>query len=176
MENTMDHKSLKQELLKQARNAFETASTLHVNERIEVYIDNGVVKSSDVLAEDEEIVYSPSRILCYQIYGYDYLEEEIKTWIDYARVIQQPSDEAPLQEPTDIEKSVRELINTLAKQAGVNSDEVSSYEVFANLPVTLLGTIEQEIIEYWWSANEEENGKKLALTQIEEALKSYVQK
>ena len=64
----MDQDTLKQELLKHARNAFETASTLHVNERIEVYINNGIVKTSDALAEDEEIVYSPSRILCYQIY------------------------------------------------------------------------------------------------------------
>jgi len=42
--------------------------------------------------------------------------------------------------------------------------------VFANLPVNLLGSIEQQIIEYWWSAKEEENGKKLATTQISEAL------
>lgn len=34
----------------------------------------------------------------------------------------------------------------------------------------LLGTIEQQIIEYWWNADGEENGKKLALAQIDEAL------
>jgi hypothetical protein len=34
----------------------------------------------------------------------------------------------------------------------------------------LLGSIEQQIIEYWWNAKEEENGKKLALAQIEEAI------
>jgi hypothetical protein len=34
----------------------------------------------------------------------------------------------------------------------------------------LLGSIEQQIIEYWWSANEEENGKKLALAQINDAI------
>ena len=38
------------------------------------------------------------------------------------------------------------------------------------MPVTLVGTIEQEIIEYWWNAKEEENAKKLALAQIKEAL------
>ena len=166
----MDHETLKQELLKHARNAFETASTLHVDERIEVYINNGIVKTSDVLAEDEEIVYSPSRILCYQIYGYDYLEDEIKTWIDYARKPQPLQEGMPLPEPTNVETSIRELIDELAKKKGVNRDEISSFEVFANLPIDLLGTIEQQIIEYWWSANEEENGKKLALQQIEEAL------
>jgi hypothetical protein len=34
----------------------------------------------------------------------------------------------------------------------------------------LLGTIEHQIIEYWWSAKEEENGKLLALAQIHEAI------
>lgn len=54
----------------------------------------------------------------------------------------------------------------------MNKDDVSSYEVFASLPMDLLGSIEQQIIEYWWSAEEEENGKKLALAQIEEALEA----
>jgi hypothetical protein len=166
----MDKETLKNELLKHARNAFETASTLRDNERIEVYLNNGVPMTSDVLGENEEIVYSDNRILCYQIQGYDYLEEEIKTWIDYARVIQQPTEDTPMPEPTDIEKSIRELVDELAKAKGVKRDEISSYEVFANLPVDLLGTIEHNIIEYWWSANEEENGKTLALAQIEQAI------
>ncbi|MBU0632354.1 hypothetical protein KKA17_06900 [bacterium] len=167
----MDKESLTQDLLKHARNAFETASTLHENQRVEVYLNNGVAKTSDVLEEDEEIIYSPTRILCYQIHGYDYLEEEIKTWIDYARKLEQPEEGMPLPTPTDVEKSIRELIDEIAKRNGVNRDEVSSFEVFANLPIDLLGTIEQQIIEYWWSANEEENGKKLASAQIEEVLK-----
>ncbi len=167
----MDTQTLTQELLKHARNAFETASTLHENQRIEVYLNDGVPKTSDVLEDDDEIVYTPTRILCYQIYGYNYLEDEIKTWIDYARTLEQPAEGMPLPEPTDIEKSIRELIDEIAKRNGVNRDAVSSFEVFANLPIDLLGTIEQEIIEYWWSANEEENGKKLATQQIEEALK-----
>jgi len=75
-----------------------------------------------------------------------------------------------MPEPTDIEKSIRELITEIAQRNGVTDADVSSYEVFANLPMGLLGTIEQEIIEYWWSAKEEENGKKLALAQIEEAI------
>jgi hypothetical protein len=167
----MDKETLTTELLKLARNAFEEASTLRANERIEVYLNNGVPTTSDVLDETDEIVYGDNRVLCYQIYGYDYLEGEIKTWIDYARVIPQPTEEMPVPpEPTDIEKSVRDLINDLAKQRGIDSADVSSFEVFANLPVDLLGSIEQQIIEYWWNANEEENGKKLALAQIEEAL------
>jgi len=166
----MDYETQRKELLKLSRNAFETASTLQDDQRIEVYLYNGEPKSSDVLEENDEIVYTDGRVLCYQVYGHNYLEEEIKTWIDYARVIQQPTDEVPLAEPTDIEKSIREMINELAKAKGVQDADISSYEVFANLPVTLLGTIEQEIIEYWWNADEEENGKKLAIAQIEEAI------
>jgi hypothetical protein len=170
MERKMDYELAKKELLKQARNAFETASTLRNTQRIEVYLENGEAKSSDILEESEEIVYTAQKILCYSINGYDYLEDEIKTWIDYARVLQQPTDEMPLQESTNVEKSIRELISEIAKRGNMKQDEVSSYEVFANLPMDLLGTIEQQIIEYWWSAEEEENGKKLALAQIEEAL------
>ncbi|MDD2790336.1 MAG: hypothetical protein PHU40_06650 [Sulfurimonas sp.] len=169
----MDYETIKKELLKQARNAFETASTLRETQRIEVYKHDTNIMTSDVLEEDEAIVYTDQKLLCYQVYGHNYLEEEIKTWIDYARVIQQPSDEMPLAAPTDVEKSIRELVEELAKKSGLKGEEISSYEVFANLPVTLLGTIEQEIIEYWWSAKEEENAKKLALAQIEEALGSY---
>ncbi|MFT5661149.1 MAG: hypothetical protein ACI9TV_001795 [Sulfurimonas sp.] len=168
----MDYEKTENGLLKQARNAFETASTLHDNQRIEVYLNKGVIRSSDALEEEDEIVYTSERILCYQVYGHDYLEEEIKTWIDYARVQQQPEDGIPLPELTDIEKSIREIITELAKKNGINSADVSSYEVFANLPVNLVGTIEHEIIEYWWSAKEEENAKKLALSQIKEALEN----
>ncbi len=168
----MDYETLKTELLKQARNAFETACTMRDNQRIEVYLNNGEVKVSDCLEENEEILYGPEKTLCYQVYGHDYLEEEIKTWIDYARVIPQPTEEVPVPpEPTDVEKSIRELIEEIAKRNGTTIADVSSYEVFANLPMGLLGTIEQEIIEYWWSAQEEEeNGKKLALVQIEEVI------
>lgn len=167
----MNHDEIKSELLKLARNAFELASTLRENERIEVYLLDGIPTVTDVLEESDTILYGPNRILCYQIYGYDYLEDEIKTWIDYARVIKQPTDEMPLAEPTDIEKSIRELISELAKEKGIKNEDISSYEVFANLPVNLLGSIEQQIIEYWWSAKEEENGKNLASKQIDEALK-----
>jgi hypothetical protein len=166
----MDYETVKSELLKQARNAFETACTLRENQRIEVYLNNGMPKVSDVLEESDEIVYGPERILCYQVYGHDYLEGEIKTWIDYARVYPEPTDEMPVPEATDIEKSIRELIDEIAQRNGVNRDEVSSFEVFANLPMDLLGSIEQQIIEYWWSAKEEENGKILALEQINEAI------
>jgi len=166
----MDMNKLEENLMKHARNAFEIASTLNDNQRIEVYVDEDTAKMSDVLDENEEILYTSNKFLCYQVYGHDYLEEEIKTWIDYARVVEQPEDGTPLPEPTDIEKSIRELIDQLAKKNNITPAEVSSYEVFANLPVTLVGTIEQEIIEYWWSAKEEENGKILAQEQIKSAL------
>jgi hypothetical protein len=166
----MDYETLKTELLKQARNAFETASTLRDSERIEVYLLDGKVKTSDVLEENDEILYGKDRTLCYRVNGYDYLEGEIKTWIDYARVIPEPTDDTPLPEPTAVEKAIRELIDEIAGKKGVQKDEVSSFEVFANLPVDLLGTIEQQIIEYWWNAEGQENGKMLAMAQIEEAI------
>jgi len=166
----MDYELEKKELLKHARNAFEIACTLSEKERVEVYLDNGKAKMSNVMDESEEMLYTPSKLLCYQVYGHNFLEDEIKAWIDYARVIQVPAEGEVLPEPTDVEKSVRELIETLARQNGVPIENVSSYEVFANLSMTLIGTIEQEIIEYWWSAEEDENGKILAEAQIDEAL------
>lgn len=166
----MTTEQIKEKLLKMARNAFEEASTLQDTQRIEVYLLDGIPTTSDVLEANDTLIHGANRILCYQIYGYDYLEDEIKTWIDYARVIKQPTDEMPLAEPTDIEKSIRELISELAKEKGIKNEDISSYEVFANLPVNLLGSIEQQIIEYWWSAKEEENGKKLAIEQIDEGL------
>lgn len=166
----MDNEKLKEEILKHSRNAFETACTLRDNERIEVYLDGETVKTSDVLEENEEIVYTGNKKLCYQIYGHNLLEDEIKTWIDYARIIPEPNEETPLPEPTDIEKSIRELVEEIAKGKGVIQEQISSYEVFANLPMTLLGSIEQEIIEYWWSAKDQENAKQLALLQIQEVI------
>jgi len=166
----MDKDTLRTELLKQARNAFETACTLRDNQRIEVYVHNGQVKVSDVLEESDALLYGPDRILCYQVFGHDYLEAEIKTWIDYARIVEQPDDETPLPEPTDIEKAIRDLISEIAKRNGVPAEQVSSFEVFANLSMDLLGTIEQKIIEYWWNAEGDENGKELATEQIDEAL------
>lgn len=168
-----DTATLKTDLMKQARNAFETACTLRENQRIEVYLHDGTVKTSDILEAFENIVYGPTRILCYSAHGHDYLEQEIKTWIDYARVIQQPTDEQPMPEPTDIELSIRELVDEIADRKGMKKEEISSFEVFANLPIDLLGAIEQKIIEYWWSAEGEENGKELAEAQITEALSQY---
>ena len=170
----MKYEKKKKELLNNERNAFEIACTLHENERVEVYLDNDEAKMSNVMDESEEILYTPNKFMCYQVYGHNFLEDEIKAWIDYARVIQTPLEGEILPEPTDVEKSIRELIETLAKKNGVAIENVSSYEVFANLPMTLLGTIEQEIIEYWWSAKEEENAKILAEAQINEALEGLV--
>lgn len=169
----MNTQERKEELLKLARDAFERASTIKEDQRIEVYLLDGVPTVSDILEESDTILYGPNRILCYQVYGYPYLEDEIKTWIDYARIIPQPTEETPLPEPTDIEKSIREMIEELAKNKQLKKEQISSYEVFANLPVNLLGSIEQQIIEYWWSAKEEENAKLLALSQIDEGLAVY---
>lgn len=157
------NEKLKSELLKHARNAFEQACTLRENERIEVYVYDGAVKTSDVLSEDEKIVYSTNRVLCYQVWGHDYLEEEIRAWIDHARLEINPK---PLEE------SIIETLTQVAASKGLSKEEVSSYEVFANLKMDQLEQIEHAIIEYWWDNKEIENAKSLALVQIDEALAS----
>ncbi len=166
----MNCELVKRELLKHARNAFEKASTISQNQRIEVYLESDKAKISDMLEENEQIVYTDEKKLCYQIYGYNYLEDEIKAWIDYARVLEPSEDGLEPKEPNDIELLIRELINKIAKERGIKNEDVSSNEVFANLPSNLLGAIEEQIFEYWWGADEEENGKKLALKQIDIAL------
>lgn len=157
------NENLKHELLKHAKMAFERACTLRENQRIEVYLYDGSVKVSDVLGEEERIVYSPNRILCYQVWGHDYLEEEIRAWIDQARLEISPK---PLEE------SIIETAAKVAATKGISTEEVSSYEVFANLTMDQLEQIEHAIIEYWWDNKEIENAKSLALDQINEALQS----
>lgn len=156
------NENLKRELLKHARNAFERSCTLRENERIEVYLYDNAVKTSDVLNEDEKIIYSPNKIMCYQVWGHDYLEEEIRAWIDHARLEINPK---PLEE------SIVETLNKIASSKGISADEISSYEVFANLRMEQIEQIEHAIIEYWWDNKELENAKSLALDQINEALK-----
>lgn len=156
------NENLRSKLLKHARAAFERACTLRENERIEVYLYDGTVKTSDVLGEEEKMLYSPNRILCYQVWGHDYLEEEIRAWIDQARLEVNPK---PLEE------SILETLDKVAQSKGIGKDEVSSYEVFANLRMEQLEQIEHAIIEYWWDNKEVENAKSLALAQINEALK-----
>lgn len=156
------NENLKREVLKHARNAFERSCTLRENERIEVYLYDNAVKTSDVLNEDEKIIYSPNKILCYQVWGHDYLEEEIRAWIDHARLEINPK---PLEE------SIVETLNKIASSKGISADEISSYEVFANLRMEQIEQIEHAIIEYWWDNKELENAKSLALDQINEALK-----
>lgn len=155
------NENLRSEVLKHARAAFERACTLRENERIEVYLYDGAVKTSDVLGEEEKIVYSPNRVLCYQVWGHDYLEEEIRAWIDQARTEISPK---PLEE------SIVETLNKLALTKGISKEEISSYEVFANLRMDQLEQIEHAIIDYWWDNKEVENAKSLALEQINEAL------
>jgi hypothetical protein len=157
------NENLRSEILKHARNAFERACTLRENERIEVYVYDGAVKTSDILGEDEKIVYSTNRVLCYQVWGHDYLEEEIRAWIDHARLEINPK---PLEE------SIIETLNKVAASKAITKDEVSSYEVFANLKMDQLEQIEHAIIEYWWDNKEIENAKSLAAAQIDEALAS----
>ncbi|MFA5215759.1 hypothetical protein [Sulfuricurvum sp.] len=157
------NENLRSEIVKHAKAAFERACTLRENERIEVYLYDGSVKTSDVLNEDEKIVYSPNRILCYQVWGHDYLEEEIRAWIDHARLEVSPK---PLEE------SIIETLNKVAASKGVTPEEITSYEVFANLKMDQLEQIEHAIIEYWWDNKEVENAKSLALVQINEALAS----
>lgn len=157
------NENIRNDILKQAKSAFERACTLRENERLEVYLYDGVVKTSDVLSEDEKIVYSPNRILCYQVWGHDYLEEEIRAWIDQARLEINPK---PLEE------SIVETTAKVAVAKGLTPEEISSYEVFANLTMDQLEQIEHAIIEYWWDNKEIENAKSLALHQINEALQS----
>lgn len=157
------NENLKSEVLKHARAAFEQACTLRDNERLEVYVYDGSVKSSDVLNEEHTIIYTPNRILCYQVRGHDYLEEEIRAWIDNARTEISPK---PLEE------SIVETLNKVAASKSVNSDEINSYEVLANLRMEQIEQIEYAIIEYWWDNKEVENAKSLALEQINTALRS----
>jgi len=155
------NENLRSEVLKHAKVAFERACTLRENERIEVYLNDGAVKVSDVLSEDEKILYTPNRILCYQVWGHDYLEEEIRAWIDQARTEMSPK---PLEE------SIIETLNAVAASKGLSPEEITSSEVFANLKMDQLEQIEHAIIEYWWDNKEVENAKSLALEQINEAL------
>lgn len=157
------NENLRSDILKQARLAFERSCSMKENERLEVYLYDGAVKTSDILGEDEKIVYSPNRIMCYQVWGHDYLEEEIAAWIDQAR---READPKPL------EQTIVETLHKLAEAKGVSPDEISSYEIFANLQVQQIEQMEHAIIDYWWENQEVENGKTLALEQINEALRS----
>lgn len=157
------NENLRSEALKQARAAFERACSMGENERIEVYLYDNAIKSSDVLSEDEKIIYGPNRILCYQVWGHDYLEDEISAWIDHARLEITPK---PLEE------SIIETLNKVANSKGVSVEEISSYEVFANLRMEQIEQIEHAIIEYWWDNKEVENAKSLASAQITEALEN----
>jgi hypothetical protein len=97
------------------------------------------------------------------VWGHDYLEEEIRAWIDQARTEISPQG---------LEESILETLQKIADSKGVSPDEISSYEVFANLRMEQIEQIEHAIIEYWWDNKEVENAKSLALSQIDEALKS----
>lgn len=155
--------NLKRELLKQARIAFERSCTLKENERLELYVHEGKAKMTEVLDENEKMLYGENRLLCYQVWGHDYLEEEIGAWIDQAR--REIS-------PKPLEESIVETLNAVAKAKGLSAEQISSAEVFANLRMEQIEQIEHAIIEYWWENKELENAKSLALEQINEALRS----
>ena len=115
------------------------------------------------LTEDHTIIYTPTRVLCYQVWGHDYLEDEISAWIDHAR--------AEIN-PKPLEESIIDTLSKIATSKSVSKDEISSYEVFANLRMEQIEQIEHAIIEYWWDNKEVENAKSLALEQINTALRS----
>jgi hypothetical protein len=153
--------TVQEELLKKARDAFEHACTLREDERIEVYIIDDTIYTSNVL-KDTQTIDKEHALVCYSVHGHDFLEPEIIAYIDQAR--------QNIQSTKTTDEHIKDLVTTLAKKRGKLEKEISSSEVFANLPMTLLGSIEQDIIEYWWSAPQEENGKSLALNQINHAL------
>ena len=152
--------NLKSEVLKQAKLAFEQACTMSDTQRLEVYVYEGKVITSEVLSSEHSIPYTAERVLCYQVWGHDYLEGEIIAWIDQAR-----------QEitPKPLEESIVDTLHTIAKTKGTHPDSISSAEVFAHLRMDQLEQMEHAIIEYWWDNKEVENGKTLALHQINEA-------
>ncbi|MEW5832708.1 MAG: hypothetical protein AB1763_07725 [Campylobacterota bacterium] len=156
------NETLRTEILRHARAAFERACTLRENERLEVYLHEGKVITTDVLDETESLVYGTGRILCYEVWGHDYLEEEIAAWIDQARFE---------TDPKALEQSIRETLALLAARKGITDEEISSYEVFANLRMEQIEQIEHAIIDYWWDNRETENAKSLALAQIDAALR-----
>ena len=71
-------------------------------------------------------------------------------------------------------EQVCELTESIAKGSGRSLEEVSSNEVFANLSLSMLEQIESSILDYWWENDEEEDGKRLAEAQIDEALEQIV--
>lgn len=157
----MEREELIKKILKEANLAFKEACTLSDDKRIEVYLENGAVKRSDVLDPKDELLYNDERTLVYQVYGNDYLEEEIRAWIDQARV--EPN-------PQGLAENIQEKLELITKQTGKTPEQVSSNEIFANLSLNIIEQIETAILDYWWENDEEENGKSLALEQIEAAL------
>jgi len=155
------HENLKSDILKHAKLAFERSCTMSDTQRLEVYVYEGKVITSEVLSPEHSIPYTPQRILCYQVWGHDYLEGEIIAWIDQAR--QEMS-------PKPLEESIVDTLNAIAKGKGTHPDTISSVEVFAHLRMDQLEPMEHAIIEYWWDNKEVENAKSLALHQITEAL------
>lgn len=157
----MDREMMKKKILREAREAFKLACTLREDHRVEVYLEKENVRRSGVMGPKDEILYQGERVMLYQVFGNDYLEEEIRTWIDQAR-----SEEAP----QGLAKNIQDAVATISKQTGKKANAISSNEVFANLSLNIIEQIETAILEYWWENGEEENGKILALGQIEAAL------
>jgi hypothetical protein len=158
------NEAIQKTALKEANTAFQMACTLREEERIEVYTENGAVLRSSVLKEDEMIAYGKERVLLYRVFGNDYLEAEIRAWIDQAR-----SEE----HPEGLALNIKETLELIVKQTGKLPNSVSSNEIFATLSLNVIEQIETAILAYWWENKEEENAKSLAAAQIAEALKDH---
>jgi hypothetical protein len=157
----MNRAYIDSKLLRLAKEAFDIACTLRPDQRIEVYLDNETPKRSDILEENEAIVYTDNKILCYQIFGHDFLEPEITEWI--ARSIQE-------EEPKELEKSIIETAKSIATAKASTIDAIHANEIFANLSMNQLEQIEHAILEYWWVGKKDDNAKLLAEEQIAGAL------
>lgn len=153
--------TIRKSALKEANLAFKIAATLGDDQRIEVYLEGDEVKRSDVMGPKEEILYGDDRCMLYQVFGNGYLEEEIRAWIDQARLE---------ENPRGLAENIREKLELVCKQTGKVPEMISSNEIFANLSLNIIEQIETAILDYWWDNEEEENGKKLAKLQIDEAL------
>jgi len=158
----MDKENLIKQALKEAQTAFKLSCTIKEEERVEIYLEGENVKRSNVMGPKDEILYNDGRVLLYQVFGNDYLEDEIRSWIDQARI------EA---NPTGLAENIQEKLELISKQTGKEPEAVTSNEIFANLSLNVIEQIETAILDYWWENEEEENGKSLALFQIEGALK-----
>lgn len=157
----MNRAYIDSKLLRLAKEAFDIACTLRPDQRVEVFLDNQEPKRSNILETNEAIIYSKNKILCYQIYGHDFLEPEITEWISRSVVEENPKE---------LEQSILETAQSIAAAKSVTIEDVHANEIFANLNMNQLEQIEHGILEYWWVGKADDNAKVLAEQQISDAL------